>query len=91
MKHLALKTVSTLNREFGGAAMNFANAADVARRLAPEDPIFCFSADKLKSRAQRFLSGFPGEVAYAVKCNSGAHVLAALGEAASVVQQILQA
>ena len=81
MKHLALKTVSTLNREFGGAAMNFANAADVARRLAPEDPIFCFSADKLKSRAQRFLSGFPGEVAYAVKCNSGAHVLAALGEA----------
>ena len=81
MKHLALKTVTALAREFGGAAMPFANAADVAQRLAPEDPIFCFSAEKLKARAKRFLDGFPGEVAYAVKCNSGAHVLAALGEA----------
>jgi ornithine decarboxylase len=81
MKNLALKTVDGLARELRVAAMPFANAADVAAQLAPEEPIFCFSADKLQARARRFLAGFPGEVAYAVKCNSGSHVLAALGQA----------
>ncbi len=53
----------------------FADAADVAARLAPEAPVFCYSAEVVRSRAARFLSQFPGEVGYAVKANSDPEVL----------------
>lgn len=81
MKHLGLKTVAAMAAEIGTLAAPFPDAAAVAARLQPEEPIFCFSTAKLQARARRFLAGFPGEVAYAVKCNSGSHVVAALGEA----------
>ena len=45
----------------------FEDAADVALSLAPEAPTFCYSAEVVHSRAHSFLTGFPGEVAYAVK------------------------
>jgi ornithine decarboxylase len=53
----------------------FDDAADVALRLAPEAPTFCYSAEVVRGRAQTFLSKFPGEVAYAVKANSDPDVL----------------
>jgi ornithine decarboxylase len=53
----------------------FEDAADVALSLAPEAPIFCYSAEIVHSRARSFLTGFPGEVAYAVKANSDPDVL----------------
>lgn len=53
----------------------FEDAAEAARRLAPEAPIFCYSADVMRRRADAFLSGFPGEVSYAVKANSEPDVL----------------
>jgi ornithine decarboxylase len=53
----------------------FEDAADVALSLAPEAPIFCYSAEVVHSRAHSFLTGFPGEVAYAVKANSDPDVL----------------
>jgi len=58
-----------------------ADAAEVARALDPQHPIFLFSQEKLRSRARRFQLGFPGEVSYAVKCNPGAHVLSTLAAA----------
>jgi ornithine decarboxylase len=56
----------------------FEDAADVALSLAPEAPIFCYSAEVVHSRAYSFLTGFPGEVAYAVKANSDPDVLLTL-------------
>jgi ornithine decarboxylase len=81
MKHAWLKTVSAVPHQIGHAAGTFADAPEVAARMVPEEPVFCFAKDALQARARAFLDGFPGETAYAVKCNSGAHVLAALGEA----------
>jgi len=59
----------------------FLDAADVARKLDPELPVFCYSAATLRARARLFIDRFPGEVSYAVKANSSAHVLATLAEA----------
>jgi ornithine decarboxylase len=58
----------------------YENAGEVADRLQPDEPLFCFSAAELKSRAQVFLSLFPGLVTYAVKCNPSREVLATLAE-----------
>ncbi len=56
----------------------FEDAAEVASVLAPEQPVFCYSADALRGRVDSFLSGFPGEVSYAVKANSDAGVILAM-------------
>ena len=60
---------------------SFLDAADVARKLDPDMPVFCYSATTLRARAAQFLQGFPGEVSFAVKANPAAHVLATLAEA----------
>ncbi len=60
---------------------SFANAAAVAEALKPDEPLFCFSASQLKARAAMFISGFPGEVTYAVKSNPSTLVIKALSEA----------
>ena len=62
-------------------AGDFANAAEVARKAQPDEPLFCFSKAELIGRARLFLDQFPGETAYAVKCNAGEHVIAGLMEA----------
>src|SRR5262245_29525593 len=59
----------------------FADAPDVARRLSPDLPVFCFSAAALQERAKMLFECFPGEVTYAVKANPEAHVLATLASA----------
>lgn len=59
----------------------FETAGEVAATLQPDEPVFCFSPAELKSRAQQFLSLFPGLVTYAVKCNPSREVLATLAEA----------
>ena len=59
----------------------YENAGQVAAAQQPDEPLFCFSAAELKSRAQQFLSLFPGLVTYAVKCNPSPDVLATLAEA----------
>jgi len=53
----------------------FDDAAEVALRLAPESPVFCYSAEVMRSRAHSFRSGFPGEVSYAVKANGDPDVI----------------
>ncbi|SMX29025.1 Lysine/ornithine decarboxylase [Pelagimonas phthalicica] len=44
----------------------------------PDEPLFFFSPDQLRATAQDYLSGFPGEVTYAVKANPHPDVLAIL-------------
>ena len=73
----ALARVHKLPRIFQPAT----TAAELARLRQPEEPLFCYSDPVLKARARLFLEHFPGETAYAVKCNSGAHVLKSLAEA----------
>ena len=61
------------------------DAAHVAQSLQPDAPVFCYSAESLRARAQAFLDGFPGAVSYAVKANSGPDVILALAGAGMTV------
>jgi ornithine decarboxylase len=56
----------------------FEDARDVARRLDPEEPVFCFSAAQLAAKLREFEAGFPGLVSFAVKSNPSSEVLAGL-------------
>jgi ornithine decarboxylase len=60
--------------------MTFESAAAAAHDLQPDAPLFCFSAEQLRQRAQVFISGFPGEVTFAVKSNSSPQVIKVLDE-----------
>ena len=59
----------------------FSDAAEVASQLQPELPVMCFSPARLTASAKRFIAGFPGEVAYAVKANSSIDALMAIAAA----------
>ncbi len=59
---------------------SYADALDVARRLTPDEPLFCFSARALRARADLFLNGFPGQMTYAVKANPSPEVIRVLGQ-----------
>ena len=59
-------------------ARPFASSLEVAGLPAQERPVFCLSPGELKRQARTFLSGFPGDVAYAVKANPGEEVIKAL-------------
>jgi ornithine decarboxylase len=53
----------------------FTTAHAVAAALRPDVPVHLLYADRLYDNAQRFLTGFDGEVLYAVKCNPDVTVL----------------
>jgi ornithine decarboxylase len=53
----------------------FRTVDDVAKKLKPEAPVQCVFPEQVRSQAQRFLAGFPGQVLYAVKCNPGPEFL----------------
>jgi len=83
MKQPPTRNVERLHREFptaGSAGKRdrlFADAAELAKELDPEEPVFCFSAEALHRRVAEFLTAFPGEVSYAVKANPGQHIILA--------------
>ncbi len=56
----------------------YRDCAAITREVKPLDPVYLFCPKQLEARAQAFLSGFPGEVSYAVKANSEARVLGTL-------------
>jgi ornithine decarboxylase len=58
----------------------FADAAEVAQSLAPEEALFCFSAENLTAMLAEFTDGFPGDVSFAVKSNPSAEVLSTLAK-----------
>lgn len=53
----------------------FRNVDDVAKRLKPEAPVQCVFPELVRTQARRFLTQFPGQVLYAVKCNPGPEFL----------------
>lgn len=78
---MSAATVISPNFTQTSASKPFGHAGEVAATLQPDEPLFCFSSAELKSRAQVFLSLFPGLVTYAVKCNPAREVLATLADA----------
>lgn len=66
----------------GEAAREYAHcyedALEVALRIEPDVPLFCFSETALARQYERFRDGFPGEVTYAVKANPSPEVIRAL-------------
>ena len=59
----------------------FASVEDVIARLDPSYPVFCLWPALIEAKAREFLTGFPGKVLYAVKCNPHPIVLRALHRA----------
>ncbi len=57
-----------------------ANAAILSQSQDGEMPVFCFSAKALEARAKIFMTGFKGEVSFAVKSNPSREVIATLAE-----------
>ncbi len=54
------------------------DAEAVVRALTPSYPVYCLRPDSLEAQARRFLSLFPGDVLYAMKCNPHPLVIQAL-------------
>ncbi len=80
---------SALNRiDQPKATPVYRDAMAVAKALAPEAPVFCFSRSQLIDRSKEFLSGFPGTVTYAVKSNPSPEVLSTLADAGLAVWDV---
>jgi ornithine decarboxylase len=86
------------------APPDFADAETLVSELCPEDPIYCLRPKALGRAAAAFVTGFPGDVLYAVKANPAPLVLdhlyaagirhfdtASLGEITLVRQRFPQA
>ena len=58
------------------------NAFDTPHHLAlqnaPDQPVFCFRPERIKTAADWFLKTYPADPFYAVKANPASHVLDAL-------------
>jgi ornithine decarboxylase len=56
------------------------DALAISRELDPDEPMFCFSPDQLRARAEVFLKHFPGLTTFAVKANPSDCVIKTLAE-----------
>lgn len=59
----------------------FRDTSEVIRKLAPVLPVYCWSPAAVRAQARRFLEGFPGESAYAVKANAERVIVKAVADA----------
>lgn len=57
---------------------SYRDAAQVIASLRPQVPTYCLAPSQVTANAKSMVSLFPGEVAYAVKCNGHPVMLAAL-------------
>jgi ornithine decarboxylase len=65
----------------GPSAGAFRDTSEVIRKLAPVLPVYCYSPEAVRVQARRFLEGFPGETAYAVKANAERVIVKAVADA----------
>jgi ornithine decarboxylase len=63
------------------ALKTYTTISDLIATEAPSEPVFCYWPDVIINQAEAFVSGFPGRVLYAVKCNPDRDVLRWLYEA----------
>jgi ornithine decarboxylase len=66
---------------FDPGAPLFRDTAHVITAIAPDHPLYCFCRGQLQLQASRFLQGFPGQVAYAVKANAQPLIVTTLVDA----------
>lgn len=77
----AASTKSRSSRLIQGNPPSFQGTLDDAvSELRPELPMYVTRPDELAQDAQKFVSLFPGDVVYAVKCNPEKHVLQTLAK-----------
>ncbi len=92
MRHSPGPQVDPIRRDSGGtggfsprghgvSARSYADADSMVAALRPSYPVYCLRPHVLADNARRFLTGFPGLVMYAVKCNPHPMVLHHLYEA----------
>jgi ornithine decarboxylase len=70
--------VSPLRRDLGAAVLGLPAVDDLVAVERPEEPMHCLRPSAIAAAARAFVSGFPGETLYAVKCNPEPAVLRAL-------------
>lgn len=70
--------VAPLRRRVDLAPSRLPRVDDVVRRERPEEPIHCLRPATLAAAARAFVTAFPGDTLYAVKCNPEPRVLRAL-------------
>ncbi|WP_158045584.1 type III PLP-dependent enzyme [Skermanella pratensis] len=76
-----LRRGTTLNRRAAPSVRRTVTCVDnLVETLRPSDPVHCLRPAVLSATAARFVSAFPGDVLYAVKCNPEPAVLRALYE-----------
>jgi len=64
-----------------GPLPRFTSIRQAVETLKPVEPVYCIHPTVLKQVADTFVSGFPGNVLYAVKANPNPHVVLELYEA----------
>ena len=69
--------MNVFTKSLPGKACNltYASIPPLSQRLAPQQPVQCFSASALSSRIALFRENFPGDIAYAVKANPSEAVI----------------
>jgi len=70
--------VSPLRRDILGALSALPLVDDLVAIERPAEPMHCLRPAAIMAAADRFVSGFPGDVLYAVKCNPEPAVLRAV-------------
>jgi ornithine decarboxylase len=70
--------VSPLRRDLGAAVLGPPAVDDLVAVERPKEPMHCLRPEAIAAAARAFVSGFPGETLYAVKCNPEPAVLRAL-------------
>ena len=73
--------VSPLRRDLGAAVLGLPAVDDLVAVERPEEPMHCLRPLAITAAARAFVTGFPGETLYAVKCNPEPAVLRALWRA----------
>ncbi|CAF1540210.1 unnamed protein product [Adineta ricciae] len=74
-------TVLTNNEPHLNTPSQLLSIDETIRQLKPTVPVFCIRPKTIEATAHYFLSKFPGEVLYAVKCNAEPSVLKLLWSA----------
>lgn len=72
------KSVAPVGRRLDPAPASLPRVDALIRAERPEDPVHCLRPATIAAAARRFVTAFPGDVLYAVKCNPEPRVLRAL-------------
>lgn len=81
MNALSARVLPDVDIGFDVAVPSFASVEDVVATIADDLPVHVLFPQAIERAAASFLTGFPGRVMYAVKCNPTPAVLAILARA----------